>query len=187
MSFGDKSTRIFIDELAAKQPTPGGGAAASIVAAHACALAEMAAGYTTGKKWQDREAKINAFLADMKEAREAFLELADADALAYKELQQSWRDEHMTDAVRQRIESKALEIPFSVVLACQEVAENIRQFLEFCNPKILSDAKASLHIIAGAAHAAYHTALVNKPSPAQTNDLQDALAQIRIAEQDALK
>lgn len=187
MSFSDKTTRIFLDEIAAKQPTPGGGSVACVAAAQACSLAEMAGQYTTGDQWADRAERVDAFLADMKEGREAFMQLADADAVAYKELQQSWRDKDMPDNIRERIEEKALEIPFSVVLACEEIAGKVETFLKDCNPRILSDAKAALHLIAGAAHAAYHTAVVNKPSPAQQNDLQDSLAKIRIAEQSALR
>ena len=187
MSFGNKTTRVFIDELAAKQATPGGGAAAGLAAAQACALAEMAANYTTGKKWTAVKAQVDAFIATLKSTRERCLDLADEDARAYADLQRTWTDKDMPAEEKHKIQAHALHIPSSLVQICKETAESIRDFLSVCNPQIRSDAKAAIHLIAGAAHAAYHTAMVNKPNPAQTNDLQDALAAIRIAEQDALK
>ncbi len=187
MSFSDKSTRIFIDELAAKKATPGGGAIAAMSAAQACALAEMAANYTTGKKWQDRADTVQNLIAQLKAARHNCLIAADADAQAYADLQRSWTDKDMSAEEKASIEARALSIPYELVLLCNKISSAIQAFLPQCNPNILSDAKAALHLMAGAAHAAYHTAMINKPSPAQTNDLQDALAQIRIAEQDALR
>ena len=187
MSFGNKTTKVFIDELAAKQATPGGGAAAALAAAQACALAEMAANYTTGKKFAEHQAAVQTFIDNLQSARQEFLELADADAVAYAELQRSWRDKDMGDKEKQVIQANALAIPSKAVQLAQRIADQTAAFLTICNPNIRSDAKAAIHLMAGAAHAAYHTALVNKPNPAQTNDLQDALAHIRIAEQTALK
>ena len=124
---------------------------------------------------------------ELQSARQEFLELADADAVAYAELQRSWRNKDMGDEEKQVIQANALAIPSKAVQLAQRIADQTAAFLTICNPNIRSDAKAAIHLMAGAAHAAYHTALVNKPNPAQTNDLQDALAHIRIAEQTALK
>lgn len=187
MSFGNKTTKVFIDELAAKQATPGGGAAAALAAAQACALAEMAANYTTGKKFSEHADAVQTFIDELQVARNQFIELADADAVAYADLQRSWRDKDMDDAEKQRIQTKALQIPSQAVVLATTIAQKTAAFLTICNPNIRSDAKAAIHLMAGAAHAAYHTAMVNKPNPAQTNDLQDALAHIRLAEQSALK
>ena len=45
----------WLDELADRKPTPGGGAVAALCAASSAALLEMVGNYTTGKKWADRE------------------------------------------------------------------------------------------------------------------------------------
>ena len=58
----------------------------------------------------------------------------------------------------------------------------IGAFLPSCNPTIASDAKVGIHLLAGAARAAFQTVLVNAPEPALADELRALLREIREAE-----
>lgn len=187
MSFADSTIHQYLDALASRQPYPGGGAAAAISAAHACALAEMSAHYTTGKKWADRSDTVNTLLSQLRDSRQQLLSLADQDAAAYTDLQRSWQDAQMPAEEKNAIEQRALSIPCEILTLCSALSISMMAFLEHCNPMIISDAQAAIHLFSGAAHAAYHTAVINKPSPAVHNELQDQLALITQTVQAALR
>ena len=59
----------------------------------------------------------------------------------------------------------------------------IQAFLPSCNPNITSDAKVGIHQLAGAACAAYQTALVNSPPPEEKDRLRNLLKEIRAVEE----
>ena len=58
----------------------------------------------------------------------------------------------------------------------------IQAFLPSCNPNITSDAKVGVHQLAGAACAAYQTALVNSPPADEKERLRKLLLEIRAVE-----
>ena len=177
----------FIAALAAKQPTPGGGAAAAVGAAVGAAAASMAAAYTQRKK--DKEsgaaAAAEALIATLDTA--AVLAAADADAAAYAELQRSWKDAEMSAAEKAAIEATALAVPVALVERCHAYVLAVQAFLPSCNPNITSDAKVGIHQLAGAACAAYQTALVNTPAQDVRARLRAMLREIREIEDQLLE
>ncbi|MEX2217443.1 MAG: cyclodeaminase/cyclohydrolase family protein [Phycisphaerales bacterium] len=74
----------FLQQLGAKTPTPGGGAAACITGATGAALAQMVVGYSIGKKaLAAHRGELERAAGVLGRAREVFLELAEEDAAAY--------------------------------------------------------------------------------------------------------
>ena len=71
-------------------------------------------------------------------------------------------------------------------MLCHAHINAIKAFLPACNPQITSDAKVGCHMLAGAARAAYQTALVNSPSPEQRDVLRALLLEIRTIEDELL-
>lgn len=177
----------FVAALAAKQPTPGGGAAAAVGAAVGAAAAAMAAAYTMRKK--DREsgaaAAAEALIATLDTA--AVLAAADADAAAYAELQRSWKDADMSTEEKAAIEATALAVPVALVERCHTYILAVQAFLPSCNPNITSDAKVGIHQLAGAARAAYQTALVNAPPEDVRERLRAMLREIQDIEEQLLE
>ena len=53
------------------------------------------------------------------------------------------------------IEARALLIPTTLVESCQDKIVRICKFLPHCNENITSNAKVGIHVLAGAARAAY--------------------------------
>ena len=80
----NESISKYINDLAARQPAPGGGSAASLTGALGIALLEMVCNFTIGnKKYKDVEETISIHMAALKKIREEFMELIDEDVKVY--------------------------------------------------------------------------------------------------------
>lgn len=176
----------FVHSLAAKQPTPGGGAAAAVGAAIGAAAANMAAAYTQRKKDVDSGAATKAQTLMDSFHLDELLKAADDDAEAYADLQRTWKDTSMTDEEKANIEARALAVPTMLFEKCHSHILAIQEFLPHCNPNITSDAKVGIHQLAGAARAAFQTIMVNKPSVEEKKRLHSLLKEIRQAEDELL-
>ena len=178
----------FIKALAAKQPTPGGGASAAIGAALGGAAASMAAAYTQRPKDETTGAAEQARqLITIMEWNE-LVQAADEDAKAYGALQTTWKKDHgLTEEQVTAIKETALQVPTHLVQTCHRYILAIQEFLPNCNPNIKSDAKVGIHLLAGAARAAYQTVLVNAPTPEQIGHLKKLLTEIQQIEVDLLQ
>eukprot|EP00593_Proboscia_inermis_P006843 CAMPEP_0171304950 /NCGR_PEP_ID=MMETSP0816-20121228/14719_1 /TAXON_ID=420281 /ORGANISM="Proboscia inermis, Strain CCAP1064/1" /LENGTH=191 /DNA_ID=CAMNT_0011785391 /DNA_START=26 /DNA_END=601 /DNA_ORIENTATION=- len=176
----------FITSLSTKQPTPGGGAAAAIGGAIGGAAAQMAAAYTQRKK--DKEsgaaAKADQLIASIN--LEKYLQGADDDAVAYMDLQRTWKDSSMSPEEKKDIEMRALAVPTNLLEMCHEDVMNISNFLPHCNPNITSDAKVGIHQLAGAARAAFQTVMVNSPPDDERIRLKGLLKEINKVEDEIL-
>jgi formiminotetrahydrofolate cyclodeaminase len=155
-SFKSLPIEQFIAILAAKQPTPGGGAAAAIGASIGSAAASMSAAYTQRKTDIKSGAAEKARSLIMALDVAPILKAADDDASAYADLQRTWKEgDTMPPEEKAAIETRALEIPTSLLESCHAQILQIHKFLPFCNKNITSDAKVGMHLLAGAARAAY--------------------------------
>ncbi len=77
----------YIDDLAAKQPTPGGGSAAALAGAMGSALLEMVCNFTIGnKKYKDIEDIAADCLISVRGIREKFLLLVVEDTKIYSSI-----------------------------------------------------------------------------------------------------
>lgn len=82
--YPNESIKKYIDDLAARQPTPGGGSAAGLSGTLGTALLEMVCNFTTGKeKYKDVEHDIQQYLVSLKKIRQEFTLLIDEDVKAY--------------------------------------------------------------------------------------------------------
>ena len=76
----DKSVQLFLDELASKQATPGGGSAAAVMGAQAAALVSMVCNLTIGKpKYAEVETQMQALLIESEALRETLIAMIKAD------------------------------------------------------------------------------------------------------------
>jgi formiminotetrahydrofolate cyclodeaminase len=77
----DDTIAVFLDQLAARVPAPGGGATAALHAAQAAALLAMVARYSDGAQYD--AALMGRVAAEADGLRSRALELAEADAAAF--------------------------------------------------------------------------------------------------------
>lgn len=157
----------FLTQTAAKQPTPGGGAVASVTGALAAALAQMVVSYSAGKKsLLQHQGLHESAAAKLVRAREVLLCLADEDAAAYglvNELSklEAWDPRRESLAAAQLASA---HVPLSVAAACVDL---LRLFVEL-EPASNKHLRSDLAIAAVLAHAAARSAawnvVVNLPS-----------------------
>ena len=82
----EKTVAQYVEVLAAREPTPGGGGAAALAGALAAALNSMVANFTVGnKKYADVEEEVKDLLAQSEQMRGELVRLVDADSEAYGE------------------------------------------------------------------------------------------------------
>ncbi len=162
---GHESIASFAGRLAARTPTPGGGAAAGIVAALASALGEMVLAYSIDPvKPVDDLAELARVLG---EGRRRFLELADEDAKSYDAVRSARRarKERPEDPARSEAVADALEYAATVPLETAQRAVDLATRLAAVGPRtrtaLRSDLTTSLALFRAAAEGALANVSVN--------------------------
>lgn len=160
----DQTIGSYLERLAAREPAPGGGAAAALHAAQGAALLGMVARYTTGEKYAAHAADIGRITAAGDELRTRSLQLADEDAQAFTAVTDAYalpRADDTQKAARSRAIAAALEDaarpPAEVVAVAAAIIGLAESLLPIANPNVVTDVAAA----AEAARAAATTARVN--------------------------
>ncbi len=91
VTIGQENVEYLLAAIAAKTPTPGGGAVAAITSALAAALGQMVVNYTCSKpSLADHNELHEEALRTLAELQSSALRLADADAEAFAHLSDLW-------------------------------------------------------------------------------------------------
>jgi len=172
--------------LAAKTPTPGGGATAAAAGALGAAQAQMVVAYSLGTKdLADHQAMLREADGFLARARTLFLELADEDAAAYARLNalqklpegDARKASELPEAVR-----AAVQAPMSVVAAAADTLRLVATFPGRTNKYLASDVAVAAIMLRAAAEAGACNVRINTPMlpeaarPAMTAALDDMLA-----------
>jgi len=185
----DKSVETFLDELASKQATPGGGSAAAVMGAQAAALTSMVCNLTIGKpKYAEVEAKMQALLTDAEALRATLTGMIKADVEVFDKLMACYGLPKSNDeekALRtqqiQAVLKEATIVPLECAKACAKAIELSRVAAEHGNLGVISDAGVAVM----AAYAGLKSAALNVQINAAS--LKDrAFAEERLAELDTL-
>lgn len=142
----DMSIETFLEALAARQSTPGGGSAAAVSAAMGAALISMVANFTVGRKGCD-EAEAEQILARSEQLRLSLTEAIKADVDAFNKVMAAYgmpRDSEAQKAARGRAIQAALKAATDAPLECarlsREVIELSRSAARTGNVNVISDA-----------------------------------------------
>lgn len=144
----DKSLQTYLDELASKQPTPGGGSAAALMGAQAAALVSMVCNLTLGKpKYAEVEADMQALLAESEALRETLTGMIKADVDVFNKLMACYGLPKATDEEKaqrsaqiQWVLREATEVPLECAKACANAIALSRIAAEKGNLGVISDA-----------------------------------------------
>lgn len=161
----DQTIELFLENLAGKSSTPGGGSAAAIIGAMGAALVSMVANFTIGKKgYEAVNSDMEAVLAAAEEFRLRFIDLIQADVdvfnqvmLAYGMPRETDPDKQVRSAAIQTALKAATDVPLACATLCLEVIELSRQVAEKGNTNVISDAGVAVL----AAEAAMGSAALN--------------------------
>lgn len=158
------SLNLWLEQLAAKQPTPGGGGAAALLAATAAALVGMVSIYTTGPKWADESDRMQAIHAEADSLRVRARELIAADAAAFTavgsaySLPKATEDEKLArQAAIQTALIGATKPPQAVAEIATQIIALAKELVVAGNPNVISD----VAVAAASAKAALESAIVN--------------------------
>jgi len=144
----DTSLQVFLDELAGKAPTPGGGSAAAIMGGMGAALVAMVCNLTINKKaYEAVEAEMRDVLQRAEVLREQLTDMMRQDIEAFDRVMAAYglpRDTEAEKAARtQAIQSAlkgATEVPLACARASAEIIALSRIVAEKGNKNVVSDA-----------------------------------------------
>lgn len=157
----DQSTLAnFLDAVAARQPTPGGGAVAAAVGALACAIGEMTLNYSVGKKGlEPQQAELTDALAQMHRARRLFIQLLLEDQLAYDAL--STANKSSDASAKSAALLTAIRVPQGIASTAAAVLEQARRVAPIANRWLLSDLAVCVELAMATVRAAVCNVRVN--------------------------
>jgi formiminotetrahydrofolate cyclodeaminase len=151
-SFLDRPVRGFLDQLAARTPTPGGGGAAAVTGAMAAGLVAMAARFSATRLPDAGE------LADQAdELRRRLAQLAEEDAQAYAAVLEALRlprDASEREVQRQEALLGAALVPLEIAGIGARVALMAARLAETGNPNLRGDAVTGAVLAAASARSA---------------------------------
>ncbi|MFZ2172206.1 MAG: methenyltetrahydrofolate cyclohydrolase [Methylococcaceae bacterium] len=185
----DKSIQIFLNELASKSATPGGGSVAALMGAQSAALTSMVCNLTIGKpRYAEVEIEMQSLLQKSEALRETLTGLIKADVDVFNRLMAAYGLPKETDeekAVRaetiQAILKEATEVPLACARACAEAIKLSRIAANKGNLGVISDAGAAVMAAYGGLKTAALNVYIN------TNGLKDkTFAEAKVAELEAI-
>jgi len=148
----DKSIQIFLDELASKSATPGGGSLSALMGAQSAALTSMVCNLTIGKtKYAEVETEMQALLQKSEALRAKLTGLIKADVDVFNRLMAAYGLPKETDEEKatrteaiQTVLKAATEVPLDCARACAEAIELSRCAANKGNLGVISDAGAAV-------------------------------------------
>ncbi len=159
------SLEEFLDQLASRSSTPGGGSAAGVMGAMGAALVAMVCNLTIGKeKYQAVEGEMRELLADAEALRADLTDLVAADVAAFDEVMAAYGLPKASEAEKtartatiQRALGAASEVPLGCARLCARIIALSRRAAEGGNLNVVSDAGVAVM----AAYAGLKSAALN--------------------------
>jgi methenyltetrahydrofolate cyclohydrolase len=144
----EKTIESFLDELASKHATPGGGSAAALIGAQAAALVSMVCNLTLGKpKYAAVQDEMNAILTEAEDLRTQLTTMIKDDIEVFDRLMDSYALPKTSDAEKalrtaqiQTVLKQATLVPLACVKACVKVIKLSRIAAEKGSLGAISDA-----------------------------------------------
>jgi methenyltetrahydrofolate cyclohydrolase len=167
----------FMDMVASREPTPGGGASAAVAVALAAALTAMAARFSA-----DHLADAETIADRAEELRNRVMPLAQADAAAYGRVLDAYRtprddDEKRRRRIREAL-SEAADVPLSIAEVGVEVAGNAARLVEEGNPNLRGDAVTAAALAKAGVRAAATLVEINVSAGGANDDRLSRIDQL---------
>lgn len=156
---------MLLESIAAKTPTPGGGAVASAVGALGSALAGMVVSYSVGKKsLAAHEPALQRAARQLAIARSLLLRLADEDAQAYGAVNELSRlpesDARRASELPAALRA-AVDVPLATIAACVDLLRLMESLAAITNRQLRSDLAIAAVLTEAAARSSRWNVTVN--------------------------
>ncbi len=166
----DQTVREFVESLAARTPTPGGGSAAACAAAMGTGLLAMAAQFAQGKKQaaEDAEPRLARALDVLHEKRGILLPMVERDASAFERVTDAYKlgkadkqQQEIRDRAIQEALVGAMAVPEETLCAVRDVLVAFADVVELIGRNIVSDVGAGTALLDAAAEMARLNVRIN--------------------------
>ena len=165
----DTTCEKFLEELASKQPTPGGGAASALCGATAAALTAMLGNLTAGKAGSEANDKMALeIIITADKLRLELAQLADDDAAVFNKFMEAYKMPKATDTEKAmrtaaigQAAIAAAEVPMQIANKSLEVLKLARKLIVFANPNAISDGTVSALMARAALRSALYNVKIN--------------------------
>lgn len=186
-AWADQPVGQFLDQLAARTPVPGGGAAAAASGSLACAMARMVAAYSVRKDTADDNRRALDEIADRLLGADKLLRvLVDRDGQAYEAMvaaAKAARSEP-TEGSRARHQHEvwnATAVPMQVAALAARALATMEELAPLASRHLISDLGVAAALAEAAVRAARFNVLVNAPELADEQrrfDIENEIAEI---------
>lgn len=160
----EQNLATYLDKLAARTSTPGGGAVAAVVAAEACSLVAMVANFSKDATAKDIAVRAQASIASL-------LELGDQDALAFESVMKAFKE----DGDRSSACEQAAGIPAEVIRICLTHVEDLEHLASKGNANLITDTAIASLLFDSAMKSSELNILINMKD---FDDIPGALASV---------
>jgi glutamate formiminotransferase/formiminotetrahydrofolate cyclodeaminase len=171
----DLKVTEFVERLAARTPTPGGGSAGALSGAMGAALGLMALRFSKLEESAPFELKLE-------EIRAKLVQLIDEDSKAYDKVSEAFKKPKGTDAEKQARTQAiqeatrfAAEVPLGGMRLAEEALTVIKMFAPMSNKNLVSDLASAVILLHSAGLMMGHNVTINVKSLKEPGTLgQDA-------------
>ena len=148
----DMTIQTFLDELASKASTPGGGGGAAVNGAIGAALISMVANFTIGKKgYEDVHDEFTSILNQSEDLRSKLTDAIKDDVDVFNRVMAAYGMSKETEDEK-KIRTKAIQsalkeatdVPLACAKLCREVIDLSESAAENGNTNVISDAGVAL-------------------------------------------
>ena len=161
----EMSTAQFLEKLASKAPTPGGGGAAALAGAVGISLGNMTGSLTVGKKkYASVEEEMIELNKKAEGLREQLYELIEKDAEVFMPVSKAYgipKDDPDRDEVMEEALKGAVTVPYEIVVKCCEALEIIKEYADKGSVIAISDAGCAASMCKAAMDSAALNVYVN--------------------------
>ena len=146
VDFSRKTLTQYLDQLASREPVPGGGSAGAVSAALGAALISMVTRYSIGRKTNTKalDKQLTKLLEKSEALRQRFLQLAAEDSKAYLEVVAARTQD---SKAKRRAATRAAAVPKEICRLCYKAVELTPFLVAKGNPYLLSDVEVAIELL----------------------------------------
>ncbi len=181
-----------LEEFAARTPTPGGGAAAGLVAALGAALGAMA--FRFSRKKEELESPMEERAAGLQREASRFASAAEEDCRAYEEVRAAFRlpkdteeEKSTRSAAIRKATIGALASPLGLMERILEAARILAAGAEGVKPALASDLASAAWCFRSGGEMAWLNVRINAASLPGDPEAEEALAKGKHLKEDLLE
>lgn len=169
MVLPEKSCKEFVELLGSKEPVPGGGGAAALIAAVGTALGSMVCNLTIGKKkFLEFDEKLKDILRRAEILQKELLEMIDADGEAFLPLSKAYGmakdtedEKRLKEETMERCLKDACDVPVKILKLSFQAIKLHEELVDNCSKLAISDVGVGVQALRAALLSARLNIIIN--------------------------